>query len=283
VWTIAAPAAKQRSASAATSAGVRGTCGFRSGVVAPLIAASMTTGVTMARLLPRWFGARHCGLVRAMDVAAADHLLTTTRSVRKRLDLRRQVEPAVLERCIEVALQAPTGSNAQGWHFVVVTDPAKRAGLADLYRRAFAAYASEDFPRPTLPADDPRAVQMPRILDSATWLAEHFHEVPVHVIPCIEGRVENAGTLAQASIYGSILPAAWSFMLALRARGLGSAWTTLHLMYEQDAARLLGVPETVTQTALLPVAYYTGADFRPAKRLPARERVHWDAWGRRRA
>jgi len=218
-----------------------------------------------------------------MDVTAADLLLTTTRSVRKRLDLRRPVEPAVIERCIEIALQAPTGSNSQGWQFVVVTDAEKRAGLAALYRRAFTLYTSGQVPgRAELPPDDPRARQLPRILDSATYLAEHLHEVPVHVVACVEGRVESAGTLAQASVYGSILPAVWSFMLALRPRGVGSAWTTLHIMFEQEAATLLGIPPTVTQAALLPVAYYTGAEFKPAKRLPARDQTHWNAWGKRR-
>jgi nitroreductase len=218
-----------------------------------------------------------------MDIAAADVLLTTTRSVRKRLDLRRPVDPAVIERCIEIALQAPTGSNMQGWHFVVVTDAAKRAGLARLYKRAFELYTSGQVPgRAALPADDPRAAQLPRILDSATYLAEHLHEVPVHVIPCIDGRVEEAGPLAQASVYGSILPAAWSFMLAARARGLGSAWTTLHIMFEKEAADILGIPATVTQAALLPVAHYTGGEFKPAKRLPARDQTHWNAWGKRR-
>src|SRR2546425_11290000 len=151
-----------------------------------------------------------------MDVAQADLHLTTTRSVRKRLDLLRPVEPAVIERAIEIALQAPTGSNSQGWHFVVVTDVDKRAGLATLYRRAFQAYVSQQVPgRPQLPPDDPRARQLPRILDSATYLAEHLHEVPVHVLPCVEGRVENAGPLAQASVFGSILSAVVWFTLAL--------------------------------------------------------------------
>ena len=214
-----------------------------------------------------------------MDVAAADHLLTTTRSVRKRLDPSRPVDTAVIERCIEIALQAPTGSNAQGWSFVVVTEAAKRKGLADLYKRAFGLYAGNPEMRATYGTDDLRAQQMPRVLDSATWLAEHLHEVPVHVLPCIEGRVENAGPLAQASVYGSILPAAWSFMLALRPRGLGTAWTTLHLMFEQEAAAILGLPASVTQAALLPVAYVKGADFKPAKRLPARQLTHWNTWG----
>jgi nitroreductase len=217
--------------------------------------------------------------VRTMDIETIDRLLTTTRSVRKRLDLSRPVEPALLERCIEIALQAPTGSNQQGWSFLVVIDAEKRAGLAELYRRAFQVYRTTRANAPQPSADDLRAAQMPRILDSASYLSEHLHEVPVHIIPCVEGRVEQAGTLAQASAYGSILPAAWSLMLALRARGIGAAWTTLHLMFERDAAKLLGIPSNVTQTALLPVAHYTGSDFKPAKRIPAQTLTHWNTWG----
>jgi nitroreductase len=218
-----------------------------------------------------------------MDLATVDHLLTTTRSVRKRLDLTRPVEPEVVEKCIEIALQAPTGGNAQGWHFVVVTDPQKKAALADLYRRGFEIYGRQ----PPAPArwyggDDPRVRQGPRVFESAVHLIQHMHEVPVLVLACIEGRVEQVGVFAQASLYGSILPAVWSFMLALRARGLGSAWTTIHLFYEQEAARVLGIPPTITQAALLPVAYFTGTDFKPAKRLPARQSTHWNTWGQRR-
>lgn len=218
-----------------------------------------------------------------MDLATVDKLLTTTRSVRKRLDFSRPVPLDLVRRCIEIALQAPTGSNTQGWHFLVVADAQKRRALADIYREAFRAYVDHPALRPTYAPDDPRADQMPRIIDSASYLAEHLHEAPVHVIPCVEGRVEQAGVIGQASIYGSILPAAWSFMLAARARGLGSAWTTLHLVQEQEAARILGIPEHVTQTALLPVAYFTGSDFKPAKRLDAERAVHWDAWGAHRA
>jgi nitroreductase len=216
-----------------------------------------------------------------MDVAAVDHLLTTTRSVRKRLDLERPVEPAVVARCIEIALQAPTGSNAQGWHFVVVTDGPKRRALADLYRRGWELYDENPRLRREYPDGDPRAPQYGRIHDSASFLAAHLQDVPVLVLPCVEGRVEHAGVLAQASTYGSILPATWSFMLAARARGLGCAWTTLHLLFEQEAAQVLGIPETVTQAALLPVAYFTGRDFKPAKRLPASTLTHWNAWGQR--
>ncbi len=218
-----------------------------------------------------------------MDLKTTDELLTRTRSVRKRLDLSRPVPRELIEECIEIALQAPTGSNAQGWHFVVVTDAAKRAEIARCYKETLAGYLKMQEaggPRWTKPGD-PRKAQEERVRDSALYLAEHLHEVPVHVIPCIEGRVENAGAMAQASAYGSILPAAWSFMLAGRARGLGMAWTTLHLAHEAAISKLLGIPATVTQTALLPVAFYKGKDFKRAARIPARDLTSWDRWGER--
>jgi nitroreductase len=215
-----------------------------------------------------------------MDLATCDWLLTTTRSVRKRLDLARPVEPAVVRRCLEIAMQAPTGSNMQQWHWLVVTDAAQRAALAAIYRRAFNGAFEEyiDNLGRSLPAGDRRAEQLPRVADSARYLAEHLHEVPVHVVPVVEGRVEHLGVVSQASTYGSILPAVWSFMLALRARGLGSAWTTLHLVWEQDAAAVLEIPDGFTQTALIPVAYYTGTEFKPARRLDADRFVHRDRW-----
>lgn len=211
-----------------------------------------------------------------MDLPTIDHLLTTTRSVRKRLDLNRPVEPEVIERCLSIATQAPSGSDRQKWHFVVITEPELRWGLAELYRKSFAAYTNY---RMTQSATPPTAAMR----DSSSYLAEHFHEVPVLVLFCYEGRVEQANVDAQASLYGSILPAAWSFMLALRARGLGAAWTTLHLSYEAETAQLLGLPPNLTQAALLPVAYYTGDDFKPAQRQPAEERTHWNGWERRRS
>ena len=215
-----------------------------------------------------------------IDTVMVDYLLTTTRSVRKRLDLQRPVEPEVLGRCIEIALQAPTGSNEQLWHFVVVTEFEKKKALADLYRKGFYAYRSSPDQEPSkYGPGDPRAEQEARVVESATYLAEHMHLVPALVVPCYEGRVEKEGVVAQASFYGSILPATWSLMLALRARGIGSAWTTLHLPYEREAARLLGIPGDVTQAALLPVAYFKGAGFKPARRLPAQGRTYWNAWG----
>ena len=219
----------------------------------------------------------------AENLTIVDHLLMTTRSVRKRLDLTRPVEPEVIEQCIEIATQAPTGSNRQGWHFMVVTDPAKRKGIADLYQKAFNVYLRGREQAPTAPREnEPSATTQRRVTSSAIYLAQHLHEVPVHIIPCYEGRVETEPAFAQASLYGSILPAAWSLMLALRARGIGSAWTTLHLPYEKEAAQLLGIPDHITQSALLPVAYFTGEDFLPAERIPARNVTHWDGWGQQR-
>jgi nitroreductase len=219
-----------------------------------------------------------------MDLATVDHLLTTTRSVRKRLDLTRPVEPEVIERCIEIAIQAPSGSNAQGWRFLVLTDPDLRAGIARLYKQSFDIYLGAQRVQP--PAEqpaDPHSARQARVRDSSIYLAEHMHEAPVLILPCIKGRVENAGLMAQAALYGSILPAAWSLMLALRARGLGSAWTTLHLRYEQEAAALLGIPANITQAALIPVAYLKGGDLKPATRVPAREVTYWNRWGERRS
>lgn len=215
-----------------------------------------------------------------MDIANADRLLTTTRSVRKRLDFDREVDAGLIEESIRVALQAPTGSNRQGWHVMVVTDEAKRKAIADYYRKGFEIYAGmQDDLFPPFADGDLRAKQMPRVIDSASYLAANMHRAPVFVLFCVDGRVEEAGTLAQASLYGSILPAAWSFMLAARARGLGTAWTTIHLFFEKEISELLGIPSNMTQTVLLPVAHFTGDDFKPAKRLPLEEVSSWESWG----
>jgi nitroreductase len=211
----------------------------------------------------------------------SDELLTTTRSVRKRLDFSRPVEPEVIRECLKIALQAPTGSNAQHWHFIVVTDPEKRQALGDIYMRAWTIYRQNaDATIAKRYANNPQRIQtQKRIVDSSTYLAEHMGNVPVHLIPCITGRLEGSPTVGQAGSWGSILPATWSFMLAARARGLGSAWTTLHLMFEQEAAEVLGIPyEKITQAALIPVAYTQGTDFKPAPREPLDSVLHWNEW-----
>ncbi len=200
-----------------------------------------------------------------------DELLATTRSVRKRLDLERPVEREVLEECLRLAQQAPTSSYAQNWHFVLVTDAGKRAALGELWRGVAGPYLER-----RAAADDQRGA---RIGDAVRHLAAHIHEVPVHVIPCVEGRTEGAPVVVQASRWASIIPAAWSFMLAARARGLGTVWTTFHLRHEREAAEILGIPfDTVMQAALIPVAYTIGTDFRPAARRPLDTLAHWDQW-----
>jgi len=186
----------------------------------------------------------------------------------------------LVEECIELALQAPTGSNSQGWHWVVVEDPATKAELARMYAEHFDPYIAMGEGLQLYPDDDTRTERSSAVSSSAKYLRDHFAEVPVLVVPCIQGRLPEAtDTFTQASFWGSILPAVWSFMLALRSRGLGSAWTTLHLPSEREAAELLGIPfDRVTQAGLFPVAHTIGTDFKPAPRLPLSDVVHWDRW-----
>jgi nitroreductase len=207
-----------------------------------------------------------------------DELLTTTRSVRKRLDLDRPVPMDLVRECIEIALQAPTGSNQQGWHWLVVTDPDLRGQIGEFYGRSFATYR-ESPSRAERAATGTAGKQAAsaRVATSADWLAERMGEVPVHVIACITAAPELPAD-NQAGLWGSLLPAAWSYQLAARARGLGSAWTTLHLVYEQEIAELLGIPDNVRQGVLLPTAYFTGETFKPAHREPLDTVLHLDRW-----
>ena len=210
---------------------------------------------------------------------SVDEVLTTTRSVRKRLDFDKPVSREVLTECLELALQAPTGSNSQGWQWVFVEDADKKKAIGEIYlanARGYLGSASRDYAE-----GDTRGERMGAVRDSATYLAEHMHEAPVLLIPCIAGRADNAPGGQTASFWGSLLPAAWSFMLALRSRGLGSAWTTLHLVGdgEQRAAEVLGIPfDHYSQGGLFPIAYTKGTDFRPARRLPAEQVTHWNSW-----
>ena len=209
-----------------------------------------------------------------------DELLSTTRAVRKRLDLDRDVEPELLTECLELATQAPTGGNAQGWHFVVVRDAEKRAQLGEWYRQGFQMmYGDPEASVAALPQDDPAFVAATRrVISSAQYLADHMGQVPVQVIPVIHGRTDQAPVAMQAGIWGSLLPAVWSFMLAARSRGLGTCWTTLHLIFEQQAAELLGLPDNVMQGALIPVAHTLGTDFKPGPRRDLDRIVHHDGW-----
>lgn len=204
---------------------------------------------------------------------SAEEILMTTRSVRKRLDLERPVDRQTVIDCIEIAHQAPTGSNAQGWSWMIVDDPEKKKVIADHYRDIYWPYREANS---RLPEDDPQGV---RISESANHLANVLDQVPVHVIPLHRGRLEGAESFRQASAWGSILPAVWSFMLALRTKGLGSAWTTLHLPREREVADLLGIDyDEWTQAGLFPVAYTVGTEFKPATRLPVEQFVHVNEW-----
>jgi nitroreductase len=210
---------------------------------------------------------------------SVDEVLTTTRSVRKRLDFEKPVPREVLLECLELAIQAPTGSNAQGWQWVFVEDADKKKALADVYRTSWGLYRK--MPDPEYVDGDTRGERRPLVVSSAEYLAEHLHEAPWLLIPCLDGRADNVPGGVSASFWGSLLPAAWSYMLALRSRGLGSAYTTLHLIGdgEKQAAEILGIPfEKYSQGGLFPIAYTKGADFRPAKRLPVEQIAHFDKW-----
>jgi nitroreductase len=210
---------------------------------------------------------------------SADDVLSTTRAVRKRLDFDRPVEREVIEECLQLALQAPTGSNSQGWQWLFVEDAAKKKALADIYARNFAIYRNLGQSNTYQPGDL-RYEQKDRVLDSAEYLTENFHRAPIIMVPCITGKLDKAPAFAAASAWGSLLPAVWSFMLAARERGLGTAWTTIHLMNggDAEAAELLNIPDTVTQAGMFPIAYTLGTDFKPAKRLPLEPIMHWDTW-----
>jgi nitroreductase len=205
-------------------------------------------------------------------------LLTTTRSVRKRLDLARPVDRATVADCLRIGFQAPNGSNLQLYDWVLVDQPDIRTAIAEIYRRGLAdqlalSAASTD------PSPYPDTDAQKRISASVSHLIEHLHEVPILVIPTVSGRLEDASIFEQASRWGSILPAVWNFMLALHTRGLGSAWTTLHLYREKEIAELLDIPyDQVTQAGLFPVAYTLGTTFKPANRSLSEQHVRWNHW-----
>ncbi len=208
-----------------------------------------------------------------LDLKVVDELLSTTRSIRKRLDLERPVDLAVIDECLELSLQAPTGGNSQGWRWIVVTDPKIRAGLADIYARSAEDYLKQRAEELRGSSD----TQNVKVYDSAAYLVDVLHQVPVHVIPCIRGR-RSDDAFGNASLYGSILPAVWSFMLAARARNLGSVFTTLHLKHEAEAAELLGIPDNFLQVGLIPVAHTDPAAFKPVSRQPLETVRFHDRW-----
>jgi len=203
-----------------------------------------------------------------------DQLLTTTRTVRKRLDFDRPVPRPLIEECLEIAFQAPNGGNMNNWRWVVIDDAALIAKTAEIYLGGLedfiATFGDRGYPGAKVPGAD-------RIESSTTHLQENFHRCPALLLPLFSGRTEGANVLYNASLWGSIIQSVWSFMLALRARGLGSAWTTAHLWREKQLAELLEIPvERYTQVGLFPIAYTIGTDFKRAYRKPAAEVIGWN-------
>ena len=209
------------------------------------------------------------------ELDAVDLALTTTRSVRRRIDWERPVPREVIERCIDVATQAPTGLDREAWRFVVVTEPERKQQLGEIYRRAFDRLGELRAELAENGGEEPPVVR-PVLRE----LANRLHEMPALILVCMLGRPDES-LARQVGFYGSVLPAAWSLMVALRARGIGSTWTSLHLMEEREAAAVLGIPEDVTQTVLLPIGYMQNAKLAPAPRKSAREVTYWERWGQR--
>lgn len=210
-----------------------------------------------------------------------DELLSTTRAVRKRLDFTRPVPDDLVRECVALAMQAPSGSNNMTMQFVVVRDPAKKAAIGAIYRQAYDIYRQLDgiYIGSIDKGSDDANAQQRRSADSADFLADHLAEAPVLVLGCAWGRAESVPAIIGATVFGNVQPAMWNLMLAARARGLGTCWTTVHLMLEQQVADVLGIPfDKVQQVCLTPLAYTVGTDFKPAARPPADSIIHWDTW-----
>jgi nitroreductase len=212
-------------------------------------------------------------------IAGIDEVLTTTRAVRRRLDLSRPVPREVIEECVQFARQAPIAGNVERCRFVAVTQPELRREIADIYRAATERVSYKPISEAEAAAD-PAARAMAKVMASAADLRDHLHEVPVLVVVGSEARAPKEGTGAVASgFYGSVFPAIWSFQLALRSRGLGSSLTCIHLHEADRMAALVSLPERWTQVALLPVAYTNGLEFRAAARqLPLHDVLRWETW-----
>ena len=207
-------------------------------------------------------------------IESLDYFLTTTKQVRRRLDLNQQVPTEMVLECIDLASRAPIGGNLERNRWLLVDDAETRLALADLYARFGRGYLEAGQKQIESMGNDPTAA---RVVESSMYLLEHLHEVPLMIIPIKLDR-PGTSTFEQATYWGSVMPGVWSLQLALRARGIGSAWTTLHLQHEEDAAELLGLPASVTQIALLPTAYFTGDDFHPARRRRAQEITYYNRW-----
>ncbi|MGB1795866.1 MAG: nitroreductase family protein [Acidimicrobiales bacterium] len=212
---------------------------------------------------------------------SADEVLTTTRSVRRRLNLEKEVSPEILKECLNIALQAPTGSLRQDWHFVVSTDRDQCREVGTIYQEVWTKMVTDDYLNASASRQGEKGDQASwlNMMGSARHLAETFPEVPAIFVPCISGRLEGADAMTQAVKWGSVIQAAWSFMLAARNRGLGTCWTTVHLQREEEVADILGIPfASIQQVALSPVAHTVGTSFKSGRRKPTAEFVHFNGW-----
>jgi nitroreductase len=211
---------------------------------------------------------------------SADDVLNTTRAVRKRLDFSRPVEDEVIRDCVATAMQAPSGSNLMTMQFVVVKDAEKRHAIGEVYKQCWAIYSSTPmFAGAIQKEGESEQAQQARVTDSATYLSEHMADAPALVLGCTAGRIDGAPAMMSASVMGNILPGMWSFMLAARARGLGTAWTTISLMMEKEVADIVGIPfDEIQQACLTPLAYTVGTDFKRAMRPDPDTIIHWDTW-----
>lgn len=209
---------------------------------------------------------------------SAEYVLTTTRSVRKRLDFDKPVDRKIIVQCLDIALQAPNGSNLNTWKWVIVDDRDKIRKIAALYNQAmddFVASLGGATGENYMGSHIPGAAG---ISESVEYLREHLAEVPAVAFPLLAGRLEGASVFYQASLWGSILQSVWSFFLALRTKGMGSAWTTAHLHREKEFAELLGIPPGYTQVGLFPIAYTIGTEFKKAWRAPVEEVLSWNTF-----
>lgn len=207
-----------------------------------------------------------------IDVKSVDAALTTTRSVRLRLDLERPVDNEIILDCIDIAEQAPSGGNQGSRRWIVVRDPAMKDKLAALYMEAAGKWMIESRDK-TAGTGHPNE----KVMASAAYLAEHLAEVPAIVIPTIIGVHDGSG---RPGLFDSVIQSAWSFCVALRARGLGTAWTTAILSRTDEVREILGIPDGMTEIAMLPVAWTRGTEFKPAPRFPAREITYFDGFAR---
>ncbi len=208
-----------------------------------------------------------------LNVEMCDLLLTSTRSVRKRLNMNKAVPKKLVEECLNIAVQAPSATNTQKWRFFVFSKAEKKNVISRYYKKSFSIYLSDAKKNRNV---NTKSTNNAKIIESAKFLADNMEKVPLFLLFCVEGAIDKASLGQQASGYGSILPAAWSFMLAARSRGLGCCWTTLHLRYADQVAAELSIPKGLTQVALLPVAFYSGSSFKKAKRQPLETVVTWD-------